>query len=163
MPHRILVVDDEPRVLASMARCLRLSGFQVESAPSGERALELCEEHSFDVVVLDFIMPGIDGVELLARIRKLRPLIRAVVVSGQINDSVSEKEVGRRLRDAVEADQYLNKPVSCATLVETINGLFAEDPGSDWKKIAKRVVNGKGASITKAKAAAKDLKKHRKK
>jgi CheY-like chemotaxis protein len=157
-----LVVDDEPRVLAAMARCLKLAGFQVEAASSGKDALSLCEDHSFDVVVLDFIMPGIDGVELLARIRKLRPLIRAVVVSGQIDESIAEKEVAQRLRQSVEADHYLNKPVSCASLVEVINRLLAEDPGNDWKGIAKRMVNGKGTNIGKAKAAAKDLKKHRK-
>ena len=162
MSQRILVVDDEPRVLTSMQRCLRLAGFQVESASSGKAALDLCEERSFDVVVLDFIMPGIDGVELLARIRKIRPLIRAIVVSGQIDESVGEKEVAKRLRESVEADQYLNKPVSCAGLVQTINNILAEEPSTDWKAIAKKMVDGKGASIKGAKAAAKDLKKYRK-
>jgi CheY-like chemotaxis protein len=163
MPHRVLVVDDEPRVLASMARCLRLAGFQVESAASGKAALTLCEEHSFDVVVLDFIMPEIDGVVLLARIRRMQPLTRAVVLSGKIDDSIGEREVAKKLRDAVEADQYLNKPVSAAELVQTINNLLTEEPAADWRKTAKKMVTGKSASIKSAKKAASDLKKHRKK
>lgn len=163
MPHRVLVVDDEPRVLASMARCLRLAGFQVEFVRTPQEALELCEERSFDVAVLDFIMPGVDGVELLARIRKLRPLIRAVVVSGKIEESVSEKHVAKRLHESVEADKFLHKPVSCATLVQTINELLTPDPTSDWRQLAKKMVNGKTASIKKAKSAAVELKKLRKK
>jgi CheY-like chemotaxis protein len=163
MPTRVLVVDDEPRVLASMARCLRLEGFQVDSAASANGALELCQERSFDVVVLDFIMPGIDGVELLARIRKIRPLVRAIVLSGQIDDSIAEKDIAKRLRDSVEADQFLNKPISCGTLVKTINDVLTADPSSDWKALAKKMVDGKSASIKHAKAAATELKKHRKK
>lgn len=163
MPHRVLVVDDEPRVLASMARCLRLAGFQVESAASGKAALALCEEHSFDIVVLDFIMPEIDGVVLLARIRKMQPLTRAVVLSGKLDDSIGEREVAKKLRDAVEADEYLNKPISAADLVQTINNLLAEEPATNWRETAKKMVNGKSASVKSAKKAASDLKKHRKK
>jgi CheY-like chemotaxis protein len=163
MPNRVLVVDDQPRVLASMARCLRLAGFQVESAQSAKDALGLCEARSFDVVVLDFIMPGIDGVELLARIRKLRPLVRAIILSGKIDDSLGEREVAKRLREAVEADEFLNKPVSCDGLVASINNLLTAEPPNDWKQVAKKMVNGKNSSIAQAKAAAGELKKHRKK
>jgi DNA-binding NtrC family response regulator len=163
MSNRVLVVDDQPRVLASMARCLRLAGFQVESAQSSKDALALCDEYSFDVVVLDFIMPGINGVELLARIRKIRPLVRAVVISGQIDDSLGEKEVAKRLRESVEADEFLNKPVSCTSLVATISNLLAAEPSADWRNIAKKMVNGKSSSIKKAKTVAGELKKFRKK
>jgi DNA-binding NtrC family response regulator len=162
MPQQILVVDDEPRVLAAMARCLRLAGFRVESAVSAQAALALCEENSFDVVVLDFIMPGTDGVELLARIRKVQPLVRAIVVSGQIDVSVGEEDIAKRLREAVEADHYLHKPVSCTLLVDTIKSVVTDSPATDWRTIARRMVTGKSASIQGARKTAKDLKKHRK-
>jgi CheY-like chemotaxis protein len=146
-----------------MGRCLRLNGFQVTPARSGKEALSICEEHSFDVVVLDFIMPGLDGVELLARIRKLRPLIRAVILSGQIDDTITEKEVAKRLRESVEADTFLAKPVSCETLVSTITHLLTADPSTDWQELAKKMVQGKNSSIKAAKTAATELKKFRKK
>ena len=54
------------------------------------------------MVVLDFIIPEINGVELLARIRKVQPLVRAIVVSGQIDDSLADIDIAKRLQDAVE-------------------------------------------------------------
>jgi DNA-binding response OmpR family regulator len=87
MPYQVLAVDDDSDVLGPMERCLRLRGFDVFTATSAEAALALCDEHSFDLVILDFIMPGTDGLELLARIRKVCPLARSVVISGQLDRS----------------------------------------------------------------------------
>jgi len=160
---RVLVVDDEPRVLSSMCRCLRLAGFRVLSAGLARDALTLCDAHSFDVVILDLIMPGMDGVELLARIRKVQPLVRSVVLSGKIDEDLAERDIARKLRESVEADAYLSKPVSGTRLVETVRGVIVKDPPGDWKAIAKRMSNGKDLKIKTAKDAAKELKKFRKK
>jgi len=162
MPFQVLVVDDEVDVLAAIERCLRLRGFEVATASSSLAALALCEERTFDLLILDFSIPGIDGLELLARIRRLSPLARAIVVSGQLDRAYKEEDLARKLRETVEADAYLSKPISCSTLVELSNTLLGSDTTSDWRKVAARIVAGKGSQIQKAKKTAKELKKARK-
>jgi CheY-like chemotaxis protein len=162
MPHRILVVDDEPLVLDAWARSLELEGFVVEKARSAEEALKKCDE-DFDLVLLDFLMPGGNGIELLARMRKKLPLIRSVVVSGKLDLASDEAEISRDLKSSVEADVYLHKPVADDKLVATIKELVAEKPDEDWRVIAKRFSNGQQVTVEGAKAAAKKLKDLRKK
>lgn len=162
MPFHVLVVDDEQDVLGAIERCLRLRGFEVHTATSSAAALLLCEEHTFDLLILDFIIPGIDGLELLARIRRLSPLARAIVVSGQLDRAYKQEDLERKLRETVEADAYLKKPVSCDELVSISNRLLGEDTAADWKHIATRIVAGKSSQIQKAKEVASELKAARK-
>ena len=162
MAYKVLVVDDETPVLGPIERCLRLKGFEVSTAANSKDALALCEKQTFDLLVLDFIMPGVDGLELLARIRKLSPLARAIIVSGQLDRAYKEQDIAQRLRETVEADGYLNKPVSCDALVQLSNALLDEDVHASWRQTASRVVAGKEGSIVKAKTAAKELKKAKK-
>jgi two-component system KDP operon response regulator KdpE len=70
----VLVVDDEPRVLTFIEIDLQLRGFNVVTAVSGEKALELVTSRKPDVVLLDMIMPGVDGFEVLNRIRAFTDL-----------------------------------------------------------------------------------------
>jgi two-component system KDP operon response regulator KdpE len=72
--RRVLVVDDEPRVLKFVAIALRLRGFEVVSTTSGEEALELIKSAEPDIVLLDVIMPGIDGFEVLEKLRTFTEL-----------------------------------------------------------------------------------------
>jgi len=162
MAYKVLVVDDETSVLGPIERCLRLRGFEVSTATTSKDALELCEKQTFDLLVLDFIMPGVDGLELLARIRKVSPLARAIIVSGQLDRAYKEQDIAQRLRETVEADGYLNKPVSCDELVQLSNTLLNEDAGASWQQIANRIVAGKEGTIAKAKSAAKELKRAKK-
>ncbi len=75
-PARILVVDDEPGIRESLAGVLSDEGFEVQTAPTGEDALRLLDQDSFDVMLLDVWLPGIDGLEVSAGWR--RPLIHTV-------------------------------------------------------------------------------------
>jgi CheY-like chemotaxis protein len=160
MPDRILIVDDERLVLEGWARSLELEGFVVEAAQTPEEALNKCEEH-FDLVLLDFLMPRMNGVELLARIRKKLPLIRSVVVSGKLDISADEKQITDDLKATVEADAYLHKPVADEKLVATIRDLLAKEPSHDWQKIAQRVTDARRVTLSQAKEAAAKLKKLR--
>lgn len=139
----ILVVDDEVDVLEALARALRLSGHRVSKAQDAETALKLCEDHSFDVVVLDYIMPSISGIELLNKIRDFQPTIRSVIVSGKIDTQLSEDAVVEELRDRIEADAYLHKPLNNQKLLDTVNVLLNENETRSWKDIAKRNVSAK--------------------
>jgi len=162
VPARVLIVDDEANVLRGWARALRLAGYRVSTASTAQEALNLADEHPFDVTVLDFLMPSMTGIELLARLRKKVPTIRSVVISGRIDKKHTADQLTSKLREAVEADIYLHKPVSNQDLTETIEKLLGGAERS-WKEFASRSVNAKSTKIKTAKNVAKELKKSLKK
>ena len=69
---RVLLVDDEERILASLQRSLRRDGYEIVTACSPQEALQILEEQDFDAVLTDHKMPGMTGVELLARVARLQ-------------------------------------------------------------------------------------------
>jgi DNA-binding NtrC family response regulator len=101
---RILVVDDEEIVLASCRRALAGGERQVDTVSSGAEALERIDAGGYDVVLLDIMMPGIDGLEVLQRVKETHPAIEVVMVTGlsQIDTAVRSMKLG--------AFDYLPKP-----------------------------------------------------
>lgn len=135
----------------------------VATATSGTDALALCEQTSYDLVILDFIMPNMDGLQLLIRIRKLQPHIRSIVISGQLKAEVEEKQLGKDLGEWVEADLYLHKPVSSEKLSESVTAVLREGAAEkDWQSLAKEAVKGRETKLSVAKTAAEKLSAHRK-
>ena len=78
---RILSVDDEPSILHSRELLLQYEGYHVLSAPDGEQALKLFEENPVDMVLLDYLMPGMDGGAVAREIKRQRPSIPIIIVS----------------------------------------------------------------------------------
>jgi DNA-binding NtrC family response regulator len=104
MSARILVVDDEAIVRRSCTRALAGDDVQVDAVESGAQALERIEAESYDVVVLDIMMPGIDGMEVLQRVKESHPDVEVVMVTGlsQIDTAVRSMKLG--------AFDYIPKP-----------------------------------------------------
>ena len=119
--RRILVVDDEPALLQAMERSLTRLGHQVVVAASGERALELVQEGSFDVVLSDLMMPGMSGVAFAEALASRRPDLRArfAVMTG---GAMSSEEAEFLEREDV---RVLNKPIRLADLEATISAIMA--------------------------------------
>lgn len=115
MKKRILFVDDEPMVLDGLRRMLRgmRNEWDMEFAPGGTEALKILEQSSFNVVVSDMRMPGIDGCELFNRVKDLQPQVVRIILSGH-----SDKEM--ILRSVRQAHQYIAKPCDAETLKATI-------------------------------------------
>src|SRR6185437_16116731 len=104
MSDRVLAIDDEPGVLRLIARALRSEGIEADTATNGEEGLRLAIRGSYDVVLLDLLMPGTDGMSVLARLMRLRPG-QAIIVVSCLTDTASKVrclEMG--------ADDYLPKP-----------------------------------------------------
>ncbi|MEW6657096.1 MAG: response regulator [Thermodesulfobacteriota bacterium] len=116
MSIKILFVDDEPKVLEAMQRMLRSMRREWETAfaLSGAEALETLSRESFDVVVSDMRMPGMDGAQFLAEVKKRYPDIVRIVLSGQ-----SDKEMV--LKSVRPAHQYLAKPCDAEALKSSIS------------------------------------------
>jgi two-component system, OmpR family, response regulator len=114
---RVLIVEDDLRLGRTLVRGLREAGFTVEVAPSGEAALGALTERPADVVMLDVVLPGIDGFETCRRLRETDSSTPVVMLSarGRVADRVAGLEAG--------ADDYLGKPFSFVELVARLRAL----------------------------------------
>lgn len=115
MPRSILVVDDEDLTLRTVSRGLRQEGFEVFTAASGEDALTIFGEQKPDLTLLDIVLPGIDGVEVLRRLKQANPAAIILMMSAyhMVDRAVEAMKVG--------AFDYLIKPFHLADLLATLN------------------------------------------
>jgi two-component system KDP operon response regulator KdpE len=113
VPLRILVVDDEPNILAAMAPLLRARGYDVLTAMSGKGAIEIVERESPDLVVLDLGLPDMDGIEVCRLLRDGRTMpIVVLSARGAERDKVAALDAG--------ADDYVTKPFGAEELLARI-------------------------------------------
>jgi two-component system OmpR family response regulator len=120
---RLLVVDDEPNILELLSASLRYAGFEVTTASDGQQALELASRNRPDLLVLDVMMPGLDG---FAVVRKLRERgIHAPVVFLTARDATEDKITGLTLG----GDDYITKPFSLEEVVARIRAVLRRTGG----------------------------------
>jgi len=115
---RILVVDDEPAVRASLERALRLEGYDVDVAADGREALARIANGTPDAIVLDVVMPHVDGLEVCRRLRSLGDRTPVLVLTAR--DAVTDRVAGL---DA-GADDYLVKPFALEELLARVRALL---------------------------------------
>jgi two-component system, OmpR family, response regulator len=111
---RILVIDDEPQIVSVVSRALAADGFTVDSAGDGARGLALAVRRRYELVVLDLLLPGIDGVSVLCELVRRRPEQQVLILS-----AISEVEAKVRCLDLGAAD-YVTKPFSLAELLARV-------------------------------------------
>ncbi|MBN9388752.1 MAG: response regulator transcription factor [Chloroflexi bacterium] len=100
---RILAVDDDPEILNLLSRGLKFEGYEVETAETGEKAIARFRESAPDLVLLDVMMPGIDGIEVAREMRKLRDTpVLMLTAKDAVTDKVAGLDAG--------ADDYIVKP-----------------------------------------------------
>ena len=116
-PH-LLLVDDEAEFVATLSERLELRGFSTRTRRDGESALSLVETERFDAVVLDLLMPGMNGLETLKEIRIRNPDLPVILLTG--HGSTREGMTGMRLGAA----DYLIKPVSIEELVGKLHDIL---------------------------------------
>lgn len=104
MKHKILLVDDEEIMLKYLSRFLIKKDFDISTAMSGNEALGIIKEQDFIVVLLDVLMPGMDGIETLREIKKIKPLTEVIMLTGHASVQVAMQ--GMKLG----AFDYLMKP-----------------------------------------------------
>jgi two-component system, OmpR family, copper resistance phosphate regulon response regulator CusR len=119
---RILLVEDEPKVAGFVRRGLMAERYAVDSAADGREGLELAEVFPYDLIVLDLMLPGLDGHEVLQRIRRRDTCVPVLVLTAR--DAIEDKV---RLFDA-GADDYLTKPFAFAELLVRTKALLRRGP-----------------------------------
>jgi len=120
MAERVLVVDDEPNIVMSLRFLMEREGFEVEVAPTGEAALAALDRAPADLVLLDVMIPELDGFEVCQRIRNNPAWRRAKVVMLTAKGREVEREKGL----ALGADLYVTKPFSTRDLVAQVKRLL---------------------------------------
>jgi two-component system OmpR family response regulator len=116
--RRILVVDDEPSIFDSVATVLRYEGFEVDVAPSGREALAKAQQGSFDLLVLDVMLPDLDGLEVTRRLRAdgVHVPVLFLTARADVEDRVAGLTIG--------GDDYVTKPFSLVEVVARVKAIL---------------------------------------
>jgi two-component system, OmpR family, response regulator len=117
---RVLIVDDDPLIRGVVRAVLEDGSYVLEEAASGEEALLAADKHPPDVVLLDVMMPGLDGFEVAGRMKKDRRLKDAIVVMLTAKDTPEDRRRGME----AGADAYFTKPFSPLELLTTLEGVL---------------------------------------
>ena len=117
---RVLVVDDEENISFLVESALQLDGIETAKANDGYQALSLLKTFSPHAIVLDVMMPGIDGFEVLRKVKKAHPEVQVIVLTG--HGSEQDQEVCMQLG----AYEYHKKPVDIDRLVKSIKGAYRQ-------------------------------------
>jgi len=147
---RVLVVEDEPDLLDSLVKALREDGYAADGAPDGEEGLFKAESYEYDAIVLDIMLPRIDGWELLRRLRKSRKTpVLMLTARDAVRDRVRGLDTG--------ADDYLVKPFDLDELLARLRALIRRSADQTQSRLeiggvvidmASRTVLRQGEAIT---------------
>lgn len=117
MPKRILLVDDEPLILKGLKYSLEQDGYQTDSAMDGEEALKKFSQGEYDLILLDVMLPGLDGMEVCQRVREQSSVpIIMLTAKGEDMDKILGLEYG--------ADDYMTKPFNILEVKARIKSIF---------------------------------------
>jgi two-component system nitrogen regulation response regulator NtrX len=114
---KILIVDDEPRICDTLSGLVRNAGYQAQTCSSGEQALDQIKDEIFDVVMLDVMLPGKDGLETLEEIRKIAPLSKVLMMSGHSDLSMAVKAT------KLGASNFFEKPLNPDQILMTLKSI----------------------------------------
>ncbi len=147
---RVLAVEDEPDLLGSLLKALREDGYAVDGAPDGEDGLYKAESYDYDAVVLDIMLPGIDGWEVLRRLRKTKKTpVLMLTARDAVRDRVRGLDSG--------ADDYLVKPFELPELLARLRALIRRSASQAQPQLeigdvtidtAARTVSRQGQEVT---------------
>jgi len=123
MGHRILVVDDEPSIVDAVATALRYEGFDVDEAATGREALQAVSLREPDLIVLDWMLPDIDGIEVGRRLRERG--FKCAVLFLTAKDATENKVEALR----AGGDDYVTKPFSLAEVIARVHAILRRTAG----------------------------------
>lgn len=117
-PLRVLVVDDEVNIAELIAMALRYEGWEVSAAHTGTKAVSAARDFAPDAIVLDWMLPDFDGLEVLRRVRSTNPAVPVLFLTAK--DAVEDRVAGL----TAGGDDYVTKPFSLEELVARLRGLM---------------------------------------
>jgi two-component system, OmpR family, response regulator len=126
---KVLVVDDEADFLETIVKRLHRRKIKATGVNSGKKALEILETESFDVVVLDVLMPGMDGIETLKHIKKRKPFVEVIILTGHasVESGIQGMQHG--------AFDYVMKPADLEELISKVREAFERKTIHEGRRI----------------------------
>lgn len=118
----ILIIDDDDAVSRTLSLILTRAGYRVSTVTNGRKGLEMLSDGAFDLVLTDIIMPELDGIEAIRRIRSDHPGLRIIAMSG---GGQIDKADFLHMAQALGADRVLEKPVRSQRLLELVGSAMA--------------------------------------
>jgi len=125
---RLLIVDDEEHIRAALVKALGLVGYEVDEAASGQEALAMLQAESYDLMVLDMVLPGVEGIDVLRRAHQIQPDVSIIILTG--NASL-ESAIAAVKSAAVD---YLLKPASIHEIIDAITNALQKRAASVQKE-----------------------------
>jgi two-component system response regulator RegX3 len=144
---RILVVEDEPAIADAVAYALRDAGYEVEAVGDGVRALEEARSRTYDLMVLDLLLPGVPGIEVCEQLRAERSDLPIVMLTAR--DTEAERVEGLDLG----ADDYVTKPFSVAELVSRVRSHLRRRELDRGRGASSRVVGNLALDVARHSAS----------
>ena len=122
MRPTVLTIEDDAAIRRGMVDALRFAGFTVLQSGRGDEGLTMALEQDFDLLLLDLVLPGTDGLEILQRVREIRPTLPVIILSarGEEDDRVAGLKCG--------ADDYVVKPFSVKDLLARVEAVLRRSP-----------------------------------
>jgi DNA-binding response OmpR family regulator len=121
--QKILVIEDDPAVRAGIVDALRYAGYAALEADEGPGGLESAVRANYDLLLLDLVLPGLDGLEILKEVRRTRPTLPVIILTARGGED--ERIAGLRLG----ADDYVVKPFSVKELLARVEAVMRRTPG----------------------------------
>ncbi len=122
-PITILIVDDEQSMLTTLKDILEVMGYIIITASDGYKAIELVKKDWIDLILMDFKMPGLNGVEALKEIKKINPAIKTIFITAYYDQKILTKD----LRDNISS--ICHKPLDIPLLLNSIETAAGEKNG----------------------------------
>ena len=139
--YKILVVDDEFRIRQIIRKYAEFEGYEVDEAVDGMQAIQVCRKENFDLIIMDVMMPELDGFSACREIKKFKPDTPIIMLSarGEEYDKIHGFELG--------SDDYVVKPFSPKELMMRVNAVIKRTHTSEQKEVKKDVFTYKGLTV----------------
>lgn len=124
----ILVVEDDEQMNDMLESTLQSQGYTVSTAFNGQQAIEACQQENFDLIITDVRLPGMDGVEMLGKIKKIRPKLKSIVITGYASEDTPVRAIRYQVSD------YLFKPFSLQYFLRAVNRTVHGDSEKSSKR-----------------------------
>jgi len=143
-PIRVVVVDDEDALSDLLTMALRYEGWEVRAAATGQEALRAIREHKPDVVVLDIMLPDLDGIEVLQRLRAEGEEVPVLFLTAK--DAIADRVTGL----TVGGDDYVTKPFSLEELIARLRALLRRSEAPGMLRVGDLVLDEDAYEVTRA-------------
>ena len=124
----LMVIDDDPDLLAMLQDLFRGRGFEVVTARDGAEGLRLSQERRPDLIILDIFMPGMNGLEVLASLRRAHPVLPVIVMTAGGEEILDQATVAMYSRLRRGAGRLFDKPVNMKELATAVDELLGDAP-----------------------------------